>query len=174
VLDKDTLEQSLLKLFTGNPSYPTTSAAAAQKWADIYGAYAKTAKASTTTPTPPLVDAAVVVLATSLANAFTSAQAAGPGYQPILVSGMVTALTAFWPPVAFAAPGIVGVATSPLPAALTTALNAFLVALDASGARPGAASRAHDLAAVLHTWTGTVMVVNTVGTSPPQPPVPLT
>jgi hypothetical protein len=172
VLAKATLEQSFAKLFVGNPAYPATIPAAAQKWAQLYGAYARTAQAGPTLPTAALVDAQVLILTTAFGNAFTAARAAGSGYKPALVTALGAALTAFWPPIAFVGPGATGVATSPPPAALNTALNAFLGAVDAQGARPGADSQAHDLAGLLHDFTRSVMVVNTVGTTV-NPPVAL-
>jgi hypothetical protein len=166
-LNKDALGQSLRDLFSGVGAYPVDAAHAGARWASVYAAYAKNAVAGITAPVASTIDTSAGPLGTSLASAFTSAQAAGAGFLTALVSGMVSAFSAFWSPVQFVG-GAIGVAASPPPAALTTALTSFLTAGNPpSGPKPSGDSQANSLASILDTWTKTVLVTNTPPTGTP-------
>jgi hypothetical protein len=167
-LSQDALRSPLAALFNGTGGYPADAHAAATAWANAYGGYAASATAVATLPVPADVATATTNLATSLGNAFINALGASPPYYPTLVTAMVTAFGVFWPPVHFLGPGVVGVAVSPPPLALTNALTAFFVAGNASGSRPSGDSQASSLATVLDVWTKTILVTNTPATGTPS------
>lgn len=161
-LSKDGLKDSLSALFAGavaSGGYPTTDAAAGQRWGDLYAAYAKDAKAPPTEPVAGEVTTAGGALATALASAFAAARDAGPPHYLTLVASMVTAFTAFWPPIHFVSttPPATGQAASP-PGTLTNDLKDFF----AAGPSSDAAAQAESLSAILHAWTKSVTVINTI------------
>jgi len=174
-LDKNTLQQALRDLFNGTTPYPASAAAAGSTWAQIFATYAKTAHAAETAPIAAAADAQATVLGGALGSAFVAAQAAGPNYLTPLLPQLVSAFSAFWPPVGFLAPGVVGVATSPPPAGLTASLTSFFTAGNPpSGPRPSGNDQADSMASLLDAWTRTVAVINTPAGLPPRPPVFLT
>lgn len=97
-LDVDKLKDALASLFRGEPDFPATKEAAGQRWAEIYAEYAKDAvSCQTQGPIDGVIDAAVPLLAQSLAVAFT-------GFGSVsCANGMAAAFTTFWslPPIAF-------------------------------------------------------------------------
>ena len=168
-----TLGSPLAALFSGTGGYPANAGAAATAWANAYAGYAASATAVLTVPVPADVTTAAGALATTLGNAFVHALTAGPPYYTTLVTDMVSAFSAFWPPVKFVsppgAPPAVGVAAPPLPGALTDALTGFFVAGNPpSGPRPSGDSQATNLATLLDAWTRTVLVTNTPATGTPS------
>jgi hypothetical protein len=174
-LDANGLQQALRDLFNGVTAFPASAEAAGTTWAQIYTAYAKTAHAAETAPLAAAADAQAEVLADDLTDAFVAAQAAGPSYLTPLLPQLVEAFGKFWPPVGFAAPGVLGVATSPLPVGLTASLTGFFTAGNPpSGPRPSGTDQADSMAALLDAWTRTVTVINTPAGFPPRPPVFLT
>jgi hypothetical protein len=161
-LSKDGLKDSLSALFAGTVAsggYPTTDAAAGKRWGDLYAAYAKDAKAPPTEPPVDEVNTAGGALATALATAFSAARVAVPPHYPTLVASMVAAFTVFWLPIHFASatPPATGQAASPA-GTLTTELTNFFEA----GPSSDAAAQAESLAAILHKWTKSVTVINTI------------
>jgi hypothetical protein len=172
-LAQTALKSPLAALFSGTGGYPADASAAATAWANAYAGYAAAATAVLTVPVPADVTTAAGALAGKLGVAFVHALAAGPPYFTTLVTDMVSAFSAFWPPVKFVsppgAPPAVGVAVGPLPAALTAALTGFFTAGNPpSGPRPSGDSQATSLASVLDTWTRTVLVTNTPATGTPS------
>ena len=173
-LDKTSLTNALQDLFEGHNGSPQSETDAGAKWADIYRQYAAKAMAGPVQPLAPSLNSAQAKLGGALAGAFTTAKAAGPAALVVTLDG---AFVAFWltPPVAFApaAPTMSGVVSLAPPGVLAPLLSAAFLA----GVAPGitAAQQAQAIAAILDTWTRTVMVINTPITppGPPAPPVPL-
>jgi hypothetical protein len=173
------LGDALRELFENADDFPADDSAAGQRLAGAYKTYAADAVAGPTAPVALQLSAAETTLAGALGDAFTAAKEAGPGGLTALLPMLDTAFVKFWltPPVAFVVPvpppTIAGVVTLATPGVLSTGLAGPL----AAGASQGttAAQQAQLLAAVLDTWTRTVIVTNTPVT-PPGPPVtvPLT
>ncbi len=173
-LDKTSLTNALQDLFEGHNGSPQNETEAGTKWANIYRQYAAKAMAGPAQPLAPSLNGAGTKLGGALAAAFTTAKAAGPAALAVTLDG---AFVAFWmsPPVAFApaAPTTAGVVSLAPPGVLAPLLSAAFLA----GIAPGitAARQAQAIAAILDTWTKTIMVINTPITppGPPAPPVPL-
>jgi hypothetical protein len=174
------LSDGLEDLFEDTGGFPADEAEAGKRWAKAYKDYAADALAGPTTPVAASLTAAEATLAEALAAGFGAAKAAGPGGVATVVALLDTAFVAFWltPPVAFVAPplpppAIAGVVTLAPPGVLSGGLTGPLTS--GTGEGTTAAGQAQLLAAVLDTWTRTVMVLNTPIT-PPGPPVtvPLT
>lgn len=170
-LDSNKLLQAFRDLFTAVQPLPMTFDDAGAAWASLYAAYARAAQAGAppvTLPVAAAIDAAATTLAGALTSAFATAISPAT-IEPLLVA----ALSAFWPAIGFVGAGATGVATSPLPAALTQALNDFFTAGDPTANPPATGTdQADRMASLLHTWTRSVTVVNTVG-GVAQPPVHL-
>ena len=179
-LDASKLRDQLKVLFEGTQGYPTSKADAAADLAAIYRTYATNAAAVKTQPVAALLTTAGNSLASSLEDAFTTAEAAGPSGVVALGLAMDTAFVAFWmKPVpmlfAFAGPPVIGgVVTVAPPGVLSLGLTALFLAGAAGG--PTAEQQAQAMATILDTWTRTVTVVNTPITppGPATPPIPLT
>lgn len=171
-LDSEAFKRAFRDFFTTVESLPTSFDDAGMKWANLYAAYAKAAQAGATKPVSAAIDAQAKALGGALAGIFaTPHDSSGLA---MLASQIASAFTAFWPPVGFLAPGVVGVATSPLPAALIGSLaDFFLSGNPASGPRPTGSEQADRMVTLLDGWTRTVTVVNTPAGAPPLPPVPL-
>jgi hypothetical protein len=164
MLQKSALQGGLKNVFDGVGGYPAATAAAGVRWAQAYLVYAKDAQAgaaaAATFPTTT-IDAAGTTLGSALGPAFAAALAGGaPG---ALATAIATAFQAFWVPVAFAAPGIIGAFTAvPPPPALANSLGqVFAAGVPATGPAPSTAAQADALATVLHQWTRGVSVTNT-------------
>jgi hypothetical protein len=173
------LSDALRELFEDADGYPADDTAAGRRLAEAYKDYAAAAVAGPTAPVALPLTAAEATLAGAIATGFTAAKNAGLGGLAALLPLLDAAFVKFWltPPVAFVIPipppVVAGVVTIAPPGVLSAGLAGPL----AAGANLGvtAAQQAQLLAAVLDTWTRTVIVTNTPVT-PPGPPVtvPLT
>jgi hypothetical protein len=161
-LDETGLADALTAVFDGRDGFPESAAAAGRAWAGCYRGYAGKAQAGPSIPVPAALDAAGKALADRLAGVFDTVRTGGS-----LAAGLDEAFTGFWPPVGFASAGVAGVVTLAPPGVLGTALAATFAAAVASGGT--ARAQAGAVAGVLHSWTRTVVVVNT----PPGPWAPV-
>src|SRR5262245_52085713 len=140
-LDKSKLQDQLKVLFEGTQGYPTSQADAAADLAAIYRTYATDAAAVKTQPLAPRLTTAGNSLASSLEDAFKTAEAAGPSGVVALGLAMDTAFVAFWMkpvPMTFAfpstgPPSIGGLVTVAPPGVLGPALTAVFLAGAAGG-----------------------------------------
>lgn len=167
-LDGNKLQQAFRDFFNALQPLPMKFEDAGAAWANLYAAYARGAQAGAppvTLPVPAAIDTAATTLAGALAGAFATA-ISPTTIKPLLV----TAFSAFWPAVGFVGAGAIGVATSPLPTALTKALGDFFTAGDPAADPPQTGTdQADRMASLLDTWTRSVTVVNTIGGVAQQP-----
>lgn len=167
-LDQNALKQAFGDLFRGVGGYPGTAKAAGPVWASLYAGYAGAAVAHTTVPLATGIAASATALGTALGDVFDAGVTAGPHVLDTLPAAMAGAFAAFWPPVSFAAPGIVGVAVSP-PGDLAGDLGEFFSSSTGStGELPDPDDQAGRLASILDGWTRTVTVTNTPVTGTPE------
>lgn len=147
-LSASKLANEIVKL-NQDKSYPKDSYEAGRRWAKAYAAYAADGRASGGVPPAPLT-ANESVLAAALGSLWASCRDPGTDAQ-----GMASALTAFWlaPPVVFGSGAVTAVGG-------TSALQSALPGVWASnqGGKQSAESCAKKLAAVIDTFTHTVIV----------------